>query len=360
MADGARLYAGTQHGLFVWRSRNGGWDEVGRAFPDAVIDSIAGGRQRPEPVYAGVAHDGLYRTEDGGRSWDRVLEGDIRAVRVDPVDDRVVYAGTEPVHLYRSEDDGARWEELAALPAMPETVREKWWTPYPPHCGHIRNIFVHPDDTNVLYLCLEHGGVVRSFDRGASWEDVSDGIDYVDMHLLGNLPGSQSRYYVTSARGLFTSDDPAQGWVRAEQGMTRNYFHDFLFLPPARAGSPPTMLIATGDESPGFWRREQRGARAAVFRSDDCAASWHRVGRDLPDEMHAMIWALAPHPSDPDAVFAGVGAVNRGQAEHLPDYGAAGLRDGPGEVLLTRDRGESWERLGLELPADRVLWAAAD
>src|SRR5262245_1857275 len=134
MADPVRLYAGTQHGLFVWRSRNGGWERVNEAFPDAVIDSIGGSRQHPERVYAGVAHDGLYRTADGGRSWDRVLEGDIRAVRVDPVDDRVVYAGTEPVHLYRSEDDGAHWEELAALPAMPETVREKWWTPYPPHC----------------------------------------------------------------------------------------------------------------------------------------------------------------------------------------------------------------------------------
>jgi hypothetical protein len=76
--------------------------------------------------------------------------------------------------------------------------------------------------------------------------------------------------------------------------------------------------------------------------------------------MDAMIWALAAHPSDPDAAFAGVGAVNRGQAEHLPDYDAAGLRDGPGEVRLTRDRGETWERLDLTLPADRVLWAAAD
>jgi photosystem II stability/assembly factor-like uncharacterized protein len=360
MAEGVRLYAGTQHGLCVWRSRNGGWDEVSREFPHNVFDAIAGCRQRPERVYTTVNQDGLYRTDDGGSHWTRVLEGEVRAVAVDPSDERVVYAGTEPVRLYRSEDGGDTWEELAALPAMPEEVRQKWWTPYPPATGHVRYVFVHPDDPNILYLCLEHGGVVCSFDRGASWEDVSDGIDYVDMHLLGNRPGSKSRYYVTSARGFYTSDDPARGWVRAEQGLARNYSHDWLFLPPAGAGETPTMLIATADGSPGFWRREERGARAAVFRSDDCGESWYRVGKDLPDDMDAMIWALTRHPHDPGAAFAGVGAVNRGETVDAGRQPALALRDGPGEVLLTRDRGESWQRLPLELPAVRVLWAAAE
>jgi hypothetical protein len=361
MAEGVRLYAGTQHGLFVWRARNGGWDEVYRGFPDGVFDSIAGGRQHPETVYACLA-DGLVRTTDAGLHWSRVLapDGDVRAVAVDPTDDRVVYAGTEPVRLYRSEDGGDTWEELTALPAMPEEVRQKWWTPYPPGTGHIRNIFIHPDDPNVLYLCLEHGGVVRSFDRGASWEDVTEGIEYVDMHLLANRPGSKSRYYVTSARGFYTSGDPARGWVRAEQGMTRNYFHDFLFLPSPGADDAPTLLIAAADGSPGFWRRETRGARCAVLRSDDGAASWHRVGEGLPDDMDAMIWALTPHPHDPDAVFGGVGAVNRGQVVDPDAGGSVALNDAPGEIWLTRDRGDSWQRLDLTLPADRVLWAAAD
>src|SRR5207248_1272778 len=79
-----------------------------------------------------VNQDGLYRTDDGGRHWTRLLEGEVRAVAVDPSDERVVYAGTEPVRLYRSEDGGDSWEELTALPAMPEEVRQKWWTPYPP------------------------------------------------------------------------------------------------------------------------------------------------------------------------------------------------------------------------------------
>lgn len=359
MAEGVRLYAGTQHGLHVWRSRNGGWEAVTRQFTDRIVDVLAGDRRRPERVYASVVPDGLYRTDDAGRTWTRLLAGDVRAIAVDPTDERVVYAGTAPVHLYRSEDGGATWEELTALLELPPAVRKRWWTPYAPHTGHVRDIFVHPDDPRTLYLCLEHGGIVRSFDRGATWEDVSGGIDWVDMHALAALPGSRTRYYTAGAKAFYTSDDPAQGWVRAENGITRDYFNSFLFLPP-RAGEPPTMLVCTADGVPSAWRREERGARAAIFRSDDAARSWYRVGAGLAEELDAMIWGLAPHPHDPDAVFAGLGAIDRGDPLAPTVPSAPGVCDGPGTVLLTRDRGLSWQRLALELPADRVLLAAAD
>lgn len=351
MSERVRLYAGTQHGLIVWRSKNGGWEEVNRGFEDGIIDSIYGCAQHPERVYVGVTHNGLYRTEDGGRRWAKVLDGDIRSVTVDPSSDDVVYAGVEPVGLYRSEDRGESWKELTSLQALPEEARKNWSFPQPPHQGHIRNIFVHPDDPKVIYLCIEHGGIVRSFDRGERWEDVSKGIDYLDIHVILNLPRRFDRYYVATARGFFTSDEPAKGWIRAETGLTRDYFHDFLFLPAERTGQNPTMLVATADKSPGFWRREARGARAALFKSVDCARSWQRIGRGIPEDLDPMVWALVHDPHDSDSVFAGLGAVARGHAS-----GSAGA----GMIMVTRDRGESWEKVNIELPADRVLWAAAD
>ena len=75
-----------------------------------------------------------------------------------------------------------------------------------------------------------------------TWEDVSKGIDYLDIHVIANFPKRTDRYYVASARGFFTSDKPEDGWVRAENGLTRDYFHDFLFLPAQRDGEQPTML----------------------------------------------------------------------------------------------------------------------
>lgn len=360
MAEGVRLYAGTQHGLFIWRSRNGGWEAVAHEFPDHIVDVLASDRRRPERVYASVIFDGLYRTDDGGGHWTRVLAGDIRAITVDPSDERVVYAGAAPVRLYRSDDAGATWEELSSLQAVPEEVRKRWWTPYAPHTGHVREVFVHPDDPRLLYLCLEHGGILRSFDRGASWEDVTAGIDWVDIHALSCLPGRDTPYYTASARGFYRSDDPARGWERAEQGMTRDYFNSFLFLPPPRPGELPTMLVGAADGVPSAWRREERGASGAVFRSDDGAASWYQVGKGLPEVMDAMVWGLTPHPHDPHAVFAGLGAIDRGDPLAPTVASAPGVNDGPGEVFVTHDRGESWQRLPLTLAADRVLWAAAD
>ena len=351
MGEGVRLYAGTQHGLIVWRSKNGGWEEVGRRFKDGIIDSIYGCRQHPERVYVGVTHDGLYRTEDGGLRWIKVLDGDIRSVTVDPISDDVVYAGVEPVGLYRSEDRGENWKELPSLKELPEEIRKNWRFPQPPHLGHVRNIFIHPENSKTIYLCIEHGGIARSFDRGETWEDVSKGIDYLDIHVIANLPRSKERYFVATARGFFTSDNPAQGWVRAETGLTRDYFHDFLFLPPGRDGEGPTMLLATADKSPGFWRRENRGARAALFKSVNGAGSWTRITQGLAEDLDSMIWALVHHPTEPRSVFAGFGNVARGHAS-----GAGGA----GDVMISHDLGESWERLPIELPADRVLWAAAD
>jgi photosystem II stability/assembly factor-like uncharacterized protein len=351
MSEGVRLYAGTQHGLMIWRSTGGGWQEVNRTFESGIIDSIFGCKNIPEQVFVGVTHNGLYRTTDGGKRWSKVLAGDIRSVTVDPGDDRVVYSGIEPVGLFRSEDGGDHWQEITSIHELPPELKKNWWFPQPPHQGHIRNIFIRSDDPKTIYLCIEHGGIIRSFDRGQTWEDVSKGIDYLDIHVIANLPRSQRRYFVATARGFFASNDPTQGWQRAENGLTRDYFHDFVFLTGQHEDDTPTMLLATGDKSPGFWRRENRGARAALFKSTDGAQSWTRITRGLADNLDSMIWALVHHPTDFHALFAGFGNVARGHAS-----GAGGA----GDLMISRDQGDSWERLDIELPADRVLWAAAE
>src|SRR6267378_3583479 len=119
MASPVCIYAGTQEGLFVWRSKNGSWENVAVSFETGTIDSIDGLRSQPNVVYLGVTQDGLYRTDDAGKSWRHVFEGNVRAVTVDPTDERVVYVGIEPIHLYRSEDGGESWEELVGVHALP-------------------------------------------------------------------------------------------------------------------------------------------------------------------------------------------------------------------------------------------------
>ncbi len=351
MPTGTRLYVGTEEGLYVYHSAADAWQEVNHGITSGLFWAMSGCPNQPERVFVATSRDGLHRTDDGGAHWKRVLDRDVRSVTVDPSDDRVVYAGTEPVRLFRSEDGGDNWRELNGLQTLPLDVRKEWWFPLPPHEGHALFIFVHPDDPRIIYVCLEHGGIIRSLDRGETWEDASAGIEYLDIHHLEALPGRTDRYYVSSARGFYTSEDPADGWVRAENGFTRDYFHDFLFLPPKPDDSYPTLLCATADKSPGSWE-EPGHAEAAVFRSGDGARSWQRVGvgNGLPELMEEAIWGFVRHPLDVDAAFFGLGKM----------YLRPGFENGLGSVMATSDRGDSWTRLAIDVPAVRALWAAPD
>ena len=351
MAEQTRLYAATRDGVCVLRSNRTGWERVGVALPGVVAESLAGSLREPERVYLAGAKHGLYATDDAGSHWSKVLDVDVRSVALDPTNEDVIYAGTEPIHLYRSEDRGDSWEEIITLHDFPEEVKFNWWGPQPPHQGHVADIFIHADDPSTIYLALEHGGVVRSLDRGATWEDVSRGIDYLDMHMLRAFPGSRSRYSVSSARAFFTSEDPAQGWVASEAGFARDYFHDFVFLAPREKGGDPSMLIATADKSPGYWDRPEH-AQTAFFRSSDGAKSWERVGAGLPEQMGPWAYALTNHPSDAQAAFAGFGDMVRGQ-EGTSTYGQ-------GCIMATYDQGDSWETLPVQVSATFGLWAAPE
>jgi Sortilin, neurotensin receptor 3, len=310
---------------------------------------LAWSKGHPEIIYCGILHDGLYRTADAGNTWLRIFEGDVRSGAVDPTDDRVVYVGTEPVHLYRSENGGDRWEELKSLLDLPEEVKRNWKSPQPQYHGHVRDIHIDRDNPRYLYLSIEHGGIVRSFDRGETWEDVSKGIDYLDIHKVSNDPIRKDLYFVTSARGFFRSTDPARGWTRIENnGITRDYFHDFLFLP----GQPPIMLIATANGSPGHWNRPGM-AQSAMFRSLDGAQTWRQVCDGLPESMDKMVWALASPQNDPVQVYAGYGQSDKGQAETRK------MPTGLGAVWFSPDGGNSWREIKLgELPAVRAMWIA--
>jgi hypothetical protein len=348
MKDSNVLFLGTQTGVRVYKGHDDKWQEVGRHI-SGVADCLEGSKHHPEIVYSCVLHDGIYRTSDAGTSWERIFEGDARAIALDPADDRVVYVGTEPVRLYRSEDKGNTWEELKTLLDLPDEVKRHWKSPQPQYQGHVRHIFVDCDNPQTLYLSIEHGGVVRTFDGGKIWEDVSKGIDYLDIHKISNEPLRKNLYFMTSARGFFRSTDPARGWTRVENnGITRDYFHDFIFLP----GQPPVMLIATANGSPGHWNRPGI-AQSAIFRSLDGEQTWHQVGDGLPGSMEKMVWALASPPNEPAQVYAGYGQSDKGQAETRK------MPTGLGAVWFSPDVGNSWREIMLgELPAVRAMWIA--
>lgn len=339
-----RVYLGSTTGLEVWDVTDGSWARQSSAL-DGAVRVMTGRTDQPGTVYAGIMHDGVYRTTDAGAHWKRVFEGDARSLAVDPHDQRVVYVGTSPVHLHRSDDGGETWNEIVSLQSIPEEFKREWWGPTEPHDGHVMKILIDPDDAQCLYLCLEHGGVVRSLDRGETWEDVSGGITYLDMHSIARHPGKRGTYFVSSARGFFRSDDPAAGWSHVDATMPwgdsapQNYSHDFVVLPEAEGSDDVTLVVAGANGSPGFWRRPSK-AECVILRSDDGAKSWREITNGLPAKPPEMAWALVGHPTDPDALLAGYSDGD----------------SGTGQLYATGDRGDSWQRVDGPFPAIRSLW----
>lgn len=353
-----RYYIAHNGGLKVMEHRSGSISAVGDFFAGKTLEHLIGCKTKPEIVFAAVAFDGGYRTEDAGKSWTKIMYGDVRTFTVDPHDERIVYMGIGPIRLFRSEDAGKTWEPLDAMLAVPDEAKKKWDVPARlrgVESPHVRHIFIHPDDANLLYVLLEHGGVLLSPDRGKTWYDRSVGIDYVDMHYIENFPGSKERYYASSARGFYRSDNSGEHWRRVETGMPwgytelYSYSHEWHFLP----GQTPRMVLCGGKGSPGVWHREKIHPHGCILLSDDAGESWRAATQGLDKENPWMPWVLLHHPTDSNALFAGMGDGARG-------YGFDARITGKGAFYTSRDRGESWEPVLKETPSVLTAWVAAN
>ena len=105
------------------------------------------------------------------------MEGDVRTFTVDPHDERVVYMGIGPIRLFRSENGGTKWEPLDGMLSFSDEVKKKWDVP-PRLRGiekpHVRHIFIHPDDQNLLFVLL--ASKLR--------------LEFPTSHASGHLPSS--------------------------------------------------------------------------------------------------------------------------------------------------------------------------
>jgi hypothetical protein len=356
MAEQLRFYIAHNGGLEVLDNRAGSISTVGEFFAGKTLEHLIGCRTKPELVFAAVAFDGGYRTGDGGKTWRKIMEGDVRTFTIDPHDERIVYMGSGPIRLFRSEDSGNSWEPLDGILDLPEHAKQKWDVP-PRLRGiefpHVRHIFVHPDDQNLLVVLLEHGGVLVSRDRGKTWEDRSTGIDYVDMHYVENYPGSRERYYVSSARGFFRTDDCGKQWYRVESGMPWAstplycYSHEWHFLP----GDPLRMVVCGGRGSPGVWSREKTTPEGHILLSDSGGEHWRLAAHGVDAAMPWMPWVLLHHPEEEGTLFCGMGDGARG-------YGFDAKQRGKGGFYVSRDRGGSWEPVLRGTPSILTAWVA--
>jgi len=343
MAERRRMYLGTEHGIVALTGDDHHWE-----FERTMLEGVQVYKM-VAPAGAGIlyahARDGVHVSSDDGRSWDRVFPSDAFYIAVDPSNPKSLYVGTEPVHLYRTVDAGDSWEELESLAQQPESIRDKWWFPVYPHDSHVKTIYVDPRSRGRVYVGLEHGGILRTDDGGKSWEEVSDGIEYLDIHMVGGDPAQENVVYAATARGFYRSDDYGHDWILAEEGLDRDDFHAFAAQP-----GPCTSLFLTATRgTPPSWVRPS-GAEGAVFRSEDSGLTWQQLGGGLPENLKRAPEFLAVDPLDEARLY--VSASDH--QDRLPE----GIQAG-GEVWVTADRGAIWSQVYEAKQPIRILCVGA-
>ncbi|MHB8576500.1 MAG: hypothetical protein ACYDCQ_14355 [Dehalococcoidia bacterium] len=323
------LLVGTTNGVFI--AHEGG------------TAPVAGLEERNVRVFArsnrcllAGADDGVYRSEDAGRSWTRA-GADGKAVwdlAVSADDSRTVFAGTEPAALYRSADGGRSWSEIESFRNAPGA--ERWCVPLkPPRPGRARTVVLDRQNADRWFVGVEVGGVVTSDNAGASWRVDLPGNN-PDIHVMANNPAKPSVLFATTGygridgvaemvegnAGFFRSDDAGGTWQYKWQGMLPRYTRPMCVDPR----SPHALTVSCAPTAFSSFR-DEGGAKAMLYRSDDDGETW----RSLCDAAHspsaANFLSVAPAPETAGAVLVGTdtGEVWRVSGEGAWELLLAGL-----------------------------------
>ncbi len=251
----------------VWKTNDGGtyWENVSDGyFNTASVGAIAVSDSDPSVVYAGmgestirldVSHgDGVYRSNDGGRSWQHLGLEDTRhiaKVRIHPTNPDIVYVGAlghafgpnQQRGVFKSTDGGQNWKhvlfksenagaaDLTIDPNNPRFLFASIW--------QVRRNFWNLNSGG------PDSGLWRSMDGGETWEDVSANKGLPDMPF-GRMgvtisPSQPGRVYATieaGEPGVFRSDDYGDTWELVSDNRDlqgRPWYYQHIFADPQDA-----------------------------------------------------------------------------------------------------------------------------
>lgn len=305
----------------------------------------------------------VFRSVDNGRSWKEAA----RPPAFTPDAGRVVdhtfwltpghasqpgvwYAGTSPQGLFRSDDGGVTWQGVAGFNAHKD--RKAWCggdqdgTPDGPK---LHSIIVDPRDPAHLYVSMSGGGTFESHDAGADWHPLNEGVraDFYpdpypvygqDPHCVRMAAGNPDRLYMQNHCGIYRLDRPATRWTRIGDNMPKSV-GDIGLPMVVHPHDPETAWVFPMDGT-DVWPRTSPSGKPAAYRTRDGGKTWKRQAEGMPK---AQGWWT----------------VKR-QAMTADSFTTAGVYLGTtsGEVWGTRDEGRTWKCLARHLPEIYALETA--
>jgi photosystem II stability/assembly factor-like uncharacterized protein len=315
------LLAALNHGHFgnkLHRSSDGGatWEETATpVYPEKPADYVPKAPAEGKP--ADWALKLIWALAPGGRD-----------------EAGVVWCGTLPGGLFKSEDGGRSW--ALNRPLWDDPRREEWFGGGADHPG-IHSICVDPRDARHVSLAVSCGGVWSTRDGGATWTLGGQGLraEYMpperqgdqnvqDVHLMAACAAQPDTVWVQHHNGIFRSTDAGASFCEITDVAPSVFGFPVAAHPrdPQRAWFVP----AVKDE-----KRYPAGGRVVVTRTSDGGRTFETLTRGLPQE-HAY-----------DLVY-----------RHALDVDETGERlafgSTTGSLWVSDDGGDSWQTISSNLP----------
>lgn len=289
-------YVGARNGVF--RLQSGRLEPLG--LDDHRVWAIHAwrGDQGNDTILAGTYGDGIYRSDDDGRTWSPSSEGltatALRTIGPDPTRPEALLCGTEPGRAFRSHDGGYNWSDLRGIRALP--AYEEWYLPYSPRAGAIRNFYAPPGSRVRLMASVEVGGLLNSDDGGATWSYVDVGPDH-DIHHIGGHPDDGNLLYASlgyaglknekrddsspKLGGVGRSRDGGKTWTKLLSDYTRA-----TIIPPTHK-----HLVLAGPAP-------HVGRMGRIDVSADGGDSWEPASAGIETPMEDMVELFQVAPDD--------------------------------------------------------------
>ncbi|HYK81669.1 MAG TPA: hypothetical protein VEU55_00870 [Gemmatimonadales bacterium] len=344
----------------------------------------------PKTLYVGAAGGGVWKSTNGGTTWQAVSEGlgaeTIGDLAVAPSDTNVVWVGTGERNslrsqwwgdgVYKSNDGGKTWTNMG----LKET-------------RSIGRIVIHPANPNIVYVAaLGHlwgpnpeRGLYRSADGGKTWSRilfVDDTTGFVDLAMDPANPevlyaaawhrlrwGGSHMQGVGRGSGIYKTRDGGRSWTRLTDSTLKNGLPSEHLgrIGLAVAPTDPRIVYAVIQVERGITDPLQ-GRYGGVFRSNDAGATWTQTN-DLQAEPHYYydgiwidpsnvdhVWVVSPFLLESrdggksfarDSLFRVHGDfhalwIDPGDTQHL-------IIANDGGVYESRDGGKAWEHMPLPI-----------
>lgn len=312
-----RLYASQSNGWFgqvVNRSDDGGksWQPVGNNF---AYEGVTGTHQ----WYDGTPHPWEFK-----RVWH--LEPSL-------TEPDVVYAGVEDAALFRSADGGESWQELAGLRG--HGSGPAWQPGAGGMCLH--TILLDPKKPERMFIAISAAGAFRTDNGGQSWQPINRGLhsEYIPdpaaevghcVHHMALHPTRPEVLFMQKHWDVMRSDNGGDSWYE----ISGNLPSDFGFVVDVHAHEPETVYVIPIKSDSEHYPPE---GKLRVYRSKTGGNEWEALTKGLPQQncyVNILRDAMAVDQLDSCGIY----------------FGTTG-----GQVYVSADGGDNWEAIVRDLPA---------